>query len=214
MLDGCGIETSSLRLWPSRRDQVAIDARWLWNRDSFSIDASADADGIVAIDARWLWNRDGDSRRGDEAAQGGSRSMLDGCGIETLACSSLAARLSGRDRCSMAVESRLPRRSANSASARCVAIDARWLWNRNCWAAHQLLMPWRGRDRCSMAVESRLTWFSPPATIRPGRDRCSMAVESRQNPELPPGTAAVESRSMLDGCGIETSLPCGEVYPR
>ena len=23
-----------------------------------------------------------------------------------------------------------------------------------------------------------------------------------------------KSRSMLDGCGIETSLPCGEAYPR
>ena len=57
--------------------------------------------------------------------------MLDGCGIETLACSSLAARLRGRDRCSMAVESRPFAMAARRPRHARVAIDARWLWNRD-----------------------------------------------------------------------------------
>ena len=111
----------------------------------------------------------------------GSRSMLDGCGIETAASAARRSAFAvGRDRCSMAVESRHPRRAALRRSTACVAIDARWLWDRD--------MP-----RCGY-VDS----------VDCGRDRCSMAVESRQHRAFA-ATLARGSRSMLDGCGIETS---------
>ena len=57
MLDGCGIETEQgcARLQPL--DPVAIDARWLWNRD-VGLRMGTTSTCVVAIDARWLWNRD------------------------------------------------------------------------------------------------------------------------------------------------------------
>ena len=50
MLDGCGIETVVARSARRPRD-VAIDARWLWDRDSAEL-SSAGGLSIVAIDAR------------------------------------------------------------------------------------------------------------------------------------------------------------------
>ena len=58
----------------------------------------------VAIDARWLWDRDSTCFAAIVGACA-SRSMLDGCGIET-ARYERARRLT-------------------------VAIDARWLWDRD-----------------------------------------------------------------------------------
>ena len=86
-----------------------------------------------------------------------SRSMLDDCGIETAFA-----------RCS-------------SAPLQAVAIDARWLW-----------------DRDSAMSGSRLGSSSR-------RDRCSMAVGSRPSTSAIPRASCATSRSMLDGCGIETS---------
>ena len=182
MLDGCGIETH-LRDEPPPQSCVAIDARWLWDRD-FSADAAKRYRSLdVAIDARWLWDRDRDARSGRRLALRRSRSMLDGCGIET----GVAAR---------------------SPSRRCdVAIDARWLWDRDWRRGATGERGAARRDRCSMAVGSRPTHrrAATTASLR-GRDRCSMAVGSRP---MPP-RASVEStpsgsRSMLDGCGIETT---------
>ena len=150
MLDGCGIETRG----PSRcarPPSVAIDARWLWDRDSPTLTQLSER--RVAIDARWLWDRDprvGDAhaKRRDRCSMrdrdiARSRSMLDGCGIET-------------------------RRGAPMASS-AVAIDARWLWIRS-------------RSRAAArAIDAR--WVYQTA-----------AAEAR----------SLGSRSMLDGCGIET----------
>ena len=58
MLDGCGIETIDDKLSTYGEQVVAIDARWLWDRDDRAI-----------------------RRRGRRCES--SRSMLDGCGIET-----------------------------------------------------------------------------------------------------------------------------------
>ena len=106
MLDGCGIETAFLcarsKQRRERRDRcsmavesrpapprlprvdvgVAIDARWLWNRDRLALVNRHDQED-VAIDARWLWNRDSKLRRPGLCPESRSRSMLDGCGIET-----------------------------------------------------------------------------------------------------------------------------------
>ena len=48
---------------------------------------------------------------------------------------------------------------------------------------------------------------SPPhvAGVPGSRDRCSMAVESRPEEIVGSGALVVSSRSMLDGCGIETT---------
>ena len=77
MLDGCGIETIHDKLTPTVEQVVAIDARWLWDRDEASArcdplgplrrDRCSMAVGsrrertfggslgvLVAIDARWL----------------------------------------------------------------------------------------------------------------------------------------------------------------
>ena len=59
MLDGCGIETRSSHERPLRGSGVAIDARWLWNRDCKRLEQAKQL-LAVAIDARWLWNRDND----------------------------------------------------------------------------------------------------------------------------------------------------------
>ena len=93
----------------------------------------------------------------------GSRSMLDGCGIETLRCQ---GRAWGRP---------------------LVAIDARWLWDRD----HP-----RQADAYGRAS---------------GRDRCSMTVGSRRYRASRRGHGGHESRSMLDGCGIETPRPGASV---
>ena len=53
MLDGCGIETP-LHPCPVQGRCVAIDARWLWNRDG-KLDREVIEAFVVAIDARWLW---------------------------------------------------------------------------------------------------------------------------------------------------------------
>ena len=106
MLDGCGIETSASTLTAASRSPVAIDARWLWDRDSPSPFPGLRG-SYVAIDARWLWNRD----RGTDfecLTPTRSRSMLDGCGIET-----------GNHACE------------RTFAVHGVAIDARWLWNRD-----------------------------------------------------------------------------------
>ena len=179
MLDGCGIETVGGRSACRSRQRVAIDARWLWNRD-------------VTLPSTFV------SRAGT------SRSMLDGCGIETSRGPlRWARRLSGRDRCSMAVESRHAR------------------------AAPSARDPER-RDRCSMAVESRPTLQPFGAhRVRGSRsmlDGCGIettpggkanhggarvAIDARwlwnrdRPARLVPGRLE-SSRSMLDGCGIET----------
>ena len=170
MLDDCGIDVAldvadrcSMAV-ESRQDStvtvlrdvsaVAIDARWLWNRDRSSRFCS-EFDIAVAIDARWLWNRDSPSRHAPHIHR------------------------RSRDRCSMAVGSRLivdvPERVAVS-----VAIDARWLWDRDLRAACT-----RVTAMSSVAIDARWLWdrdFGEHA--RPGqklhrRDRCSMAVGSR-----------------------------------
>ena len=254
MLDGCGIETYPKPEACNLVSGVAIDARWLWNRDHGPV-ARTEVVGTVAIDARWLWNRDGTcscaatSRRqsrsmldgcgietavppSSQVARSSSRSMLDGCGIETdLGGGDIRPLSRGRDRCSMAVESRLlwgghlvlhgdesrsmldgcgiETRSAWSPVARAslVAIDARWLWNRDMKVAMSSGPPMRRsrsmldgcgietwtlqfpfvfrparRDRCSMAVESRRFPRGDAGRSQVRRDRCSMAVESRRMP--------------------------------
>ena len=57
MLDGCGIETRHLPRSAARDIVVAIDARWLWDRDTRRVRPAAGSYD-VAIDARWLWDRD------------------------------------------------------------------------------------------------------------------------------------------------------------
>ena len=110
MLDGCGIETCSdpLGLYPG---------------------------GLVAIDARWLWNRDYSWRKGEPRWCSRSRSMLDGCGIETLR-----------------------EISVRSVGSVFVAIDARWLWNRdmNRWQTYN------GRV-AAVAIDARWLWNRDPA---------------------------------------------------
>ena len=184
MLDVCGIETGHRPTSAGVPGQVAIDARWLWNG------------GHVAF-------------YGPVARTEVSRSMLDGCGIET--CSDPLGLYPGgfrSNRCSMAVESRLLLAERRTTVVLEVAIDARWLWNRDLagdlgqerlrsvfvaidarWLWNRDMNRWqtynrrdRGRrDRCSMAVESRPRARRSVHGLRVlgRRDRCSMAVESR-----------------------------------
>ena len=66
-------------------------------------------------------------------------------------------------------------------SYRVVAIDARWLWDRDTRVACPSAGGATSRDRCSMAVGSRRV--TEDRVVRPPRrrrDRCSMAVGSRQ----------------------------------
>ena len=106
--------------------------------------------------------------------------MLDGCGIETyLTTFRRAPRAGGRDRCSMAVESRLARPAGRERRA-------------------------TRRDRCSMAVESRLLFCA-----RAQSSAVNVAIDARwlwnRDPLLPVFlVSTLGSRSMLDGCGIET----------
>ena len=183
MLDGCGIETSTRRGAP----------RWLELRsrsmlDGCGIETTASATRIlraersVAIDARWLWDRD--STRADVAAapRVGSRSMLDGCGIETSTREASAVRSGDRSRSMLdgcGIETKRSRNGLPQASGQ-VAIDARWLWDRDLRSRRVRRRPVDGRDRCSMAVGSRPHDVRATASARP------------------------RSRSMLDGCGIET----------
>ena len=130
--------------------------------------------------------------------------MLDGCGIETLACSSLAARLSGRDRCSMAVESRpLPAglRVAAAATSRSMLDGCGIETGRRPASGRSPSWSRSMLDGCG--IETLCDGSSSP-TSRPSRDRCSMAVESRQTVSLVGRQQRPWSRSMLDGCGIET----------
>ena len=145
---------------------VAIDARWLWNRDR----VPTIRDGLlrfVAIDARWLWNRSSASPSAARPASTRSRSMLDGCGIETTS------------------------------------------------EALGTVSPAPGRDRCSMAVESRLLLAERRTTVVLGsRSMLLMAVESRPCGRSRSGALdPCSSRSMLDGCGIETCPPSGKPAP-
>ena len=106
MLDDCGIETT----WTSPRAaigqrRVAIDARWLWDRDNAPTTSSSASRRLVAIDARWLWDRDTRSDRRNCDLQNAGR---DRC---SMAVGSRQAAVRGngrvgRDRCSMAVGSR------------------------------------------------------------------------------------------------------------
>ena len=151
MLDGCGIETLS----DNRRRQcsyrVAIDARWLWDRDDVVADVARELEA-VAIDARWLWDRDTATAASSATAVRRSRSMLDGCGIETTA----AQR----------------GRSCRSRSM----LDGCGI--ETCRTLHDSELAAR-RDRCSMAVGSRRRVPARASPARRGRDRCSMAVGSR-----------------------------------
>ena len=177
---------------------VAIDARWLWDRDSTSFTATT-GECWVAIDARWLWDRDVQCPLSFPIACSTSRSMLDGCGIETVPISvtplGIIASRSMLDGCGIETrESRAPRRGEPR-----VAIDARWLWDRDGVPGFHSGTRKRGRDRCSMAVGSR----HPPTTSSRragrGRDRCSMAVGSRHSPREP---AASRERGSRDRCSM------------
>ena len=157
MLDGCGIETGF-------------------------VNSAAPGQYLVAIDARWLWNRDWERHIGTIQCCQVSRSMLDGYGIETTPPAPNArGRSSRRDRCSMAVESRPP-------------------------VAGPRPIVQRRRDRCSMAVESRLERRLGPRWIPEG-----VAIDARWlwnrdfHVDQPTAHLRGASRSMLDGCGIETA---------
>ena len=227
MLDGCGIETSEVErarkraaggrdrcsmavesrpscsgvpgvtgtsvaidarwLWNRDRTQrnrtpsrlmVAIDARWLWNRDLPSASPRTLAGG-VAIDARWLWDRDLRRRATFDVRAWKSRSMLDGCGIETPALLS-------------------------SARTPFVAIDARWLWDRDETPRASVEFTPLGRDRCSMTVGSRPY---PPEEQEDRFDPVAIDARWLWDRDTECGSSAslsAGSRSMLDGCGIET----------
>jgi hypothetical protein len=94
MLDSCGIETKVTRVLDQDPTRVAIDARWLWDRDNI----------LMQLAKHW-------------------RSMLDGCGIETVAH---AAGTFLR-----AVGSRRAEQRPLHPRSQDVAIDARCLWNRD-----------------------------------------------------------------------------------
>ena len=153
--------------------------------------------------------------------------MLDGCGIETT--SAVGGRSRSRDRCSMIVGSRHPsadvhQRAITFGRDRCsmivgsrllevaygqqhrraprVAIDARWLWDRD---AGRTPVALSRRDRCSMTVGSRPVLVLTAGRSAGRRDRCSMAVGSRLRPARCTSASRPWSRSMLDGCGIETA---------
>ena len=128
MLDGCGIETEPAPISGMDLGQVAIDARWLWNRDIRTAKLVRYVED-VAIDARWLWNRD---RSSGEL---------------------LFTRSISRDRCSMAVESRPKTPSRSFLRRRGVAIDARWLWNRDPQGVTQAR---RGGE--DVAIDARWLW--------------------------------------------------------
>ena len=104
---------------------VAIDARWLWNRDQREPVSSASSFDPVAIDARWLWNRDYFGGTGYSQSCTRSRSMLDGCGIETCPPPSGKPAPCGSrsmlDGCGIETSCTAPPQSR----LRCVAIDAR-----------------------------------------------------------------------------------------
>ena len=239
MLDDCGIETLRCQgrawgrplvaidaRWLWDRDlffagtlhrilSVAIDARWLWDRDTPTHDEQHDGAG-VAIDARWLWDRDTEcdssaslsagsrsmlvgsrqQHRESWVRQGSSsRSMLDGCGIETIHDVAIDARwLWDRD------QYQAPGRRA----ARGVAIDARWLWDRDLDGDLEQSLA------ASVAIDARWLWDRDSTSLHGnhrrvlGRDRCSMAVGSRRSARAERAVGARSSRSMLDGCGIET----------
>ena len=166
----------------------------------------------VAIDARWLWNRDTSPFTGQLR---GLR-CRDRCSmaVESRHVPHLRVnpRHAGRDRCSMAVESRPPSRhhpSQGSVASRSMLDDC-GIETGGCSAGSA---PRGGRDRCSMSVESRPVTAPLRRRSWPSRDRCSMAVESRHVAFYGPVARTEVSRSMLDGCGIETcSDPLG-LYP-
>ena len=231
MLDGCGIETSHARKRATSYRGVAIDARWLWDRDSPTSQPCAHVPPTrrdrcsmavgsrqvrrrrlpecrqrVAIDARWLWDRDSMGRfQFRQLVDAMSRSMLDGCGIETGDRGPVRIHASGRDRCSMAVGSRqeLPVPEVQRDEV-VVAIDARWLWDRD-QAAYDLV--------CAVevvAIDARWLWDrDTPAGLRLDRgcgwsrsmlDGCGIETHAASDHVTVDGM----SRSMLDGCGIET----------
>ena len=105
----------------------------------------------------------------------------------------------------MAVESRLGHCNFLSCSDPLVAIDARWLWNRD--DSHVAMQA----ARKYVAIDARWLWNRDGCRLPSrgsrtlGRDRCSMAVESRPLAAAPLVVPVSVSRSMLDGCGIETS---------
>ena len=248
MLDGCGIETQPFEISAQRRVPAS----------SFRSRSMLDGCGIenyIAKRGSWGTVRSVHPRRdrcsmavesrptpggkADHRWPSGSRSMLDGCGIETLRddrasgrahlvvrrdrCSMAVEsrhvphlrvnpRHAGRDRCSMAVESRPPSRhhpSQGSVASRSMLDDC-GIETGGCSAGSA---PRGGRDRCSMSVESRPVTAPLRRRSWPSRDRCSMAVESRHVAFYGPVARTEVSRSMLDGCGIETcSDPLG-LYP-
>ena len=128
MLDGCGIETPAL--------------------------LSSARTPFVAIDARWLWDRDAQQRPAPPPQSSTWRSMLDGCGIETAligaqntACPDARwAVESIRDRCSVALERETGARDAASCSK---ALSRSML---RCFGAETVR---HCRDRCSVALERR-----------------------------------------------------------
>ena len=157
MLDGCGIETIDIGDTSSILRYVAIDARWLWDRDFLTPIRLPGPDG--------------------------SRSMLDGCGIRDHPRQADAyGRAGGRDRCSMAVGSRRSFGQVRSFRTACrdrcsMAVGSR----RERTFGGSLSVA--GRDRCSMAVRfetrTRATSSASPNASRLmlddwwDRDSCS-----------------------------------------
>ena len=147
----------------------------------------------VAIDARWLWNRDHRALASQASPAPRSRSMLDGCGIET----------GWRDR------------QLASAHGE-VSIDARWLWDRDS-APCDPAVPWSCcRDQYSIAVESRLLRVYLDAA------REALVIDARwlwdrDSHRLPPGCSMgcrIDTRSMLRCFGAETGARDAASYSK
>ena len=131
--------------------EVAIDARWLWDRDTGAAVVGADA---LRRD-RCSWDRDNNTARAGFVRGSSSRSMLDGCGIETV-----HDKLTPTVEQVVAIDARClwdrdteHKRTADARLA--VAIDARWLWDRDWRSRCQSRGKSLRHDRCSMTVGSR-----------------------------------------------------------
>ena len=209
MLDGCGIETSHRGTPTGRRGA---------RRDRCS----------MAVGSRR------DPPRDAGAPRYRSRSMLDGCGIETTVSfrgvlGSLRSR-SMLDGCGIETRDQdLELRSESSRSRS--MLDGCGIETEPIDAALRRIMR---RNRCSMAVESRRTVLGRAqvrsAASRSMLDGCGIethgvwrrrvlarrasrsmldgcGIETRTSPS-PPMSFSRRSQSMLDGCGIETATLC------
>ena len=143
----------------------------------------------VAIDARWLWDRDAAISPASPAGSR-SRSMLEMTvgSRRGVGCGSIAPE-SCRDRCSMAVGSR--HSLANRAGElQAVAIDARWLWDRDADDRHLRSRPRR------VAIDARWLWD------RDNDGRCNVSTSATR--------VAIDARWLWDRDRPAPRVPVGQ----